>query len=159
MTESAVFGSLTDIRSTAYRCVNTDMQRIVRTDLPLDRDNLWLLYCVLRFTKSDIEDLTGWARGRIDYGIRKWDLSMFSDTWADTYVRLSKWFAAKLGVPFKYDQSSIVVATADAFLERMRAQVRSGDVDLSDMRTAFAPSLGARQQADGGFAEFGGATS
>lgn len=70
--------------------------------IPLTRERLWFLYHVAGLNKSDIEELTGWSRGQIDYRLRKWDLGWFaSETYFTTQVMIEQVVAQQLGVEWR----------------------------------------------------------
>lgn len=93
--------------------------------MPLTRANLWFLYRFLDMTKAEVVNVTGWTRGQIDHGIRKWDLGNWSATAFDTARAIKEHIARVRGLSILTDHDK-VSGLADAEIARLRELVRSG---------------------------------
>lgn len=94
--------------------------------VPLTRENLWFLYRFLDLIKAEIEGITGWSRGQIDYGIRKWDLSNWSSAAVDTRWAIKERVAKAHGIPMTMGNIGKVDELSDAEMKRIRELVLSG---------------------------------
>jgi hypothetical protein len=121
--------------------------------VPFNRTNLWRAYCVFQCIKAEIEEVTGWPRSKIDYGLRKWDLHGWSDAMIDTRAALRARIAKAHGLSLA---TRADIGRADdalhAELTRLRQAMRDGtllwateseDGPAGDTRDAVARALGA----------------
>lgn len=99
----------------------------VAPKVPLTRENLWFLYRFLDLIKTEIETVTGWTRGQIDYGIRKWDLGNWSGNAIDTQWAIEECVAKVHGIPMTVENMTHISNLAGAEVKQIRELILSGE--------------------------------
>ena len=95
----------------------------------LTKERLWFLYCFCGFSKAEIEDMTGWTRARLDYGLRKWRLTMMSETSLLTRHWLETKLADMLRIKMTLDNMERLSLASHALREKIREHVSAHRVD------------------------------
>jgi hypothetical protein len=97
----------------------------------ITRKRLWFLYCFVGLIKAEIEDLTGWTRGQIDSRLRKWSLTMWSETYIETDLLMRNAIAKAFGISLEatYFDPGRLNEMRCMIRERMRNALKTPPID------------------------------
>lgn len=100
---------------------------LARPKVVITPKRLWFLYLALGFIKAQVQQLTGWTRGEIDYAIRKWNLGVFSSPSFWSADQDLHELAMRIGVPA--DQLGSTDELRDQIQRLITRQDRAGGID------------------------------